>query len=77
MATLIIENVPESIIKLYWTKITYDKIKTSFLSKKGVLNRLEWLSKKEIKKNFYDEKNESYWPFVWEENATFLKSLMK
>jgi hypothetical protein len=41
MATIIIENVPESIVKLYGTKIIYDNIKSSFIPKKREFNRLK------------------------------------
>ena len=77
MANIIVENVPENIIKLYWTNVIYDNIDSSFIPKKRKINRLKWLSKEEIDKDFYDEKNETYWPFIWEENITFLKSLVK
>ena len=76
MATITIENVPENIVKLYGTNINYEKITNSFLPKKRIINRLKWLSKEEIENKFYNKEDDSYWPFVWEENSTFLKSLM-
>lgn len=75
MATITIENVPESEIIKYWDKINYSDIKISILSKKDK-NRLEWLWAKEIEEKFYNKEDDSYGPFVWEENKTFLKSLM-
>ena len=77
MTTIIIKNVPENIVKIYWTNISYEKIKNDFLPKKLNTNRLKWLSNEEIEKKFYNKEDESYWPFIWEENSTFLKSLMK
>jgi len=77
MATIIIENVPENIVKIYGTKVSYDNIKSSFIPKKREFNRLKWLSKDEIEKKFYNEKDESYWHFVWEEAITFLNSRIK
>ncbi len=41
MATIIIEDVPESIVKLYGTKIVYENMKSSFLPRKRQTNRLK------------------------------------
>ncbi|MDD4151809.1 MAG: hypothetical protein PHR68_04305 [Candidatus Gracilibacteria bacterium] len=73
MATITIENVPESIVKTFGTKINYDKITSSFIPKKREFNRLKGLSKEEIEKRFYNESDETYGPFIGvEESISFL-----
>lgn len=73
MATIIIENVPESIVNIYWTKTNYENISSTFLPKKRKENRLKWLSKEEIEKKFYNKDDDTYGPFVrLEEAISFL-----
>ena len=73
MATITIENVPESVVKTFGTNINYNNITSSFIPKKRQINRLKWLSKEEIEEKFYDKKDDTYWPFVWvEESISFL-----
>lgn len=73
MATITIENVPDNIVKAFWTNVNYKKITESFLPKKRIINRLKGLSLSEIEEQFYDKKDDTYWPFVNEQEfITFL-----
>ncbi len=73
MATITIENVPDNIVKAFWTNVNYKKITESFLPKKRFVNRLKWLSVSEIETKFYDKEKDTYWPFMNElEFITFL-----
>lgn len=72
MATIIVENVPDSIAKDFWTKLFFSDFE-SFKPKKRFINRLEWLSKEQIETKFYNKEKEVYWHFLnFDEAITFL-----
>jgi hypothetical protein len=77
MATITIENVPESIVKTYGEHLSYERLTSSFIPKKRRVDRLKGLSKEEVEKHFYDGKNETYWPFKDGEAITFLEIYSK
>ena len=62
MATIIIEDVPDKVVESYWTKISYNNIKTSFLPKKKInVQKKDYTV--ELNKLVIDPENVSYWPF--------------
>lgn len=65
MNTITVEKVPQNVVKRYWTSIDY-KIYNKYILKEKI---------KAIKNAFYDSKNDSYWPFEWEQAIKFLKVL--
>ena len=65
MTTITVEKVPQSIVKKYWTNIDYKAYNKYILKDKMTA----------IKNVFYDPKNDSYWPFEWEQAISFLKLL--
>ena len=62
MSTIIIENAPKNYTMNYSDCIIIKKSKLT-----------DWL--KQIIESNYDSKNETYWPFEWEEAINFLKLL--
>lgn len=71
MATITIENVPETIVKKFnKTVFSYNEVifNTSRKRKDPTIK---------LQKLVNDQKNISYWPFQWAEVDTFLKNLMK
>lgn len=65
MTTITLEKVPQSITKKYGTNIDY-KSYNKYILKEKIAG---------LKNAFYDPKNNSYWPFEWEQAINFLKVL--
>lgn len=71
MATITIENVPETLVKKYY-KTTFSYNEVMFEPKK-----IEKDPTIRLQKLIEDPENISFWPFEWEDITNFLKSLMK
>lgn len=58
MATITIENVPETFIKKFWTKVSFSTIS---ISKKRIYTKKDPTIR--LQKMVEDPENISYWPF--------------
>ena len=71
MATITIEDVPETFVKKYFrTTFSYNEVKIE-------PKKIEKDPTIKLQKLIEDPENTSYGPFEWEEINNFLKSLMK
>lgn len=71
MATITIEDVPETfIIKYYKTTFSFNEIKIE-------PKKIQIDPTIRLQKLLEDPENITYWPFEWEDINNFLKSLMK
>jgi hypothetical protein len=79
MNSIIIDNVPQKIMKKLWEKSSYRKFKSLIVPKKSKIT-INWFTEefeKEIIKFQNDSNNLIYWPFEWDDAIDFLSKIIK